>query len=190
MNPIWMVIWAYLALAAQVGLGPLLEIKTRFGFVQPQFILILAVVVGLSSTMSTTYLAWALFGLALDLIHSYVHAGGGSFVVIGPYAIGYLCGAYVLAQIRSMIVRQHPLAIPFTALIVGVAIHLVVVGVFTVRQWYDPRADFSPLNALLGSLLVLLYTSGVALLGIPWWGRVMSKFSRAPKIRPGRAATR
>jgi len=161
--------FTYVALALQMGLASALQIDSRFGAVEPRFVLILAVLIALCASARTTLIAWAVLGALLDLLCTHALAESRGLTLIGPYALGYLGGGFVALQVRAGILRYHPLAFAFMVLICGAAVHLIVVGVFALRgMLYPDMPGWSGGTELLLRLCSLAYTAALgALLAIP-----------------------
>lgn len=155
------IVIAYLFMAVQVS--GVLDLPAAFGaFGRPFVVLILAVFVGLSAPPRIAMIAWGTLGLMLDLTTVWPLAGSGGVTVIGPYALGALAAGYTLLELRGMLFRQHPLTLGAMVVLCGVAMHLVVVGLFTIRQWYDPLDDWIAKEQLLTRGAGLAYTAALA----------------------------
>lgn len=155
-------ILAYLFMAVQVS-GVIDLPAGGFGaFGRPFVVLILAVFVGLSAPPRAAMIAWGTLGLLLDLTTVWPLAGSGGVTIIGPYALGCLAAGYTLLELRGMLFRQHPLTLGAMVVLCGVAMHLVVVGLFTIRQWYDPLDDWIAKEQLLTRGAGLAYTAALA----------------------------
>lgn len=150
---------AYLLLGAQVSLADVMAIDSKFGPIQPRFVLLLAVFVGLAAAPRVVMIAALVLGMLVDLTTTWPLAHGGALTLIGPYTLGYIIGAYVLLQVRSMVFRQHPLTVGAMMLVAGVAIELIVVAVFTIRAWYEPVAGWSATHELVARSLSLFYSA-------------------------------
>lgn len=162
MNWVVFAIFAYLTLALQQGLMPLLEMRVGQEHITPQLVLILAAYVGLFAPRAATIGAWVVLGLLVDLTSGYeLLDGKQQLTLIGPYTLGYLAGGYVVWQFRNMVYRRHPLSMGFLVVFCGVAVELVVVLIMTVRQTYDPLLDWSALPQLGLRGLALLYSGAV-----------------------------
>jgi len=154
-------IFAYVFLAVQNGLAPVMRLASdwQYGPVTPRLELILAVFVGLFAARGTTLAAWAIMGLAVDLLTEYPEG----LTLIGPFTLGFLAGGVILHYVRGMVLRTHPLSLAFCVFVCGLAVQLIVVAIFTVRAWYDPMPGFSGGSALLGRILGMVYTAALAL---------------------------
>ena len=155
-------IFAYLFTALQLGLSPAIAVAGRFGPVMPRLDLILVTFVGLFAAPRTTMAAWVLMGLLID-VAAPPYAGG--VTLIGPNALGYLAGAFAVLQLRGMVLRTHPISLAFCTVAAGLAVHLVVVLIFTIRSWYDPAwSGYAAVGDLTVRALGLLYTAAFSLL--------------------------
>jgi len=134
---------AYVLLAAQIAVAPAISVETPAGLIEPRFVLLLAVFVGLYAPARAAITACLILGLLLDLASTWPTSATRDLTLIGPYTLGYFAGGYVLLQTRTMLVRHHPLSIAFMMLLAGVAVQLVVVAVFEARGWYQPLEGWS-----------------------------------------------
>jgi cell shape-determining protein MreD len=151
----------YVAAVLQKGVAPLLEIPMPTGgAAAPRFELLIAVLAGLFAGPRTTVLAWALVGLAIDLLE----VPGGDTVLIGPHTLGFMVGGWVILQLRTMVLRTHPFSVAFCAVGAGLAAQLVVVAIYAIRSWYDPIPDYAATGELGLRFVSLLYTGGVAII--------------------------
>jgi hypothetical protein len=180
-NWIAFIVVAYIFEALQQGLAPAMAIRSRFGSVEPRFDLALLAMVGLFATGRLTVWIWALAGLLVDLLA--VYAGGK--LILGPNALGYIAGAYIVLQVRMLVLRTHPISLAFTVVCSGAAAMLVTVAVFSIRNWYDPLPGYSAVAALAADGLGLIYSAIVALLLAwplikiaPWLGLPTAKVRR------------
>lgn len=159
---------AYLLLSVQVALADVMSITTKFGPIQPRFVLLLAVFVGLAASPRVVMIASLALGILVDATTTWPLVDGGALTLIGPHALGYVAGGYVLLQVRSMVFRQHPLTVGSMMLVAGVAVELIVVAAFTIRAWYEPVAGWSSTHELVARSLALLYSAALGtLLAVP-----------------------
>lgn len=158
----------YLLLALQISLAPAVRIETGAGAVEPLLLLTLLTFVGLSASPRIVLIAAGVTGLFLDAVTTWQTSSSESVTLLGPNALAFMAGGLVLLQVRPMVFRQHALAYAVMILIAGVAVHLVVVGILSVRIWYDPAPGFSATGELFRRFLALLYSAAVgAGLSIP-----------------------
>ena len=150
--------------------------------VTPGLLLILAVYLALSAPATAAKWAALIIGLLVDLTTTHPLEGRpDGLVLIGPACLGYLAGAVVVLELRGLVFRDSPVALPLTVFTAGIFVHLVIVALLTLRglPWLlgEPIAAFSPALDLWYRFWHLVYSSAVALpLGFvfvlldPWWG--------------------
>lgn len=201
---------AYVLLALQLGLKGAMSFETSWGTVEPRFVLVLAAFVGLWAKPGVAMTSWGVLGILLDLTTTWAVAGSGAesaaagagevagalgtdggLTLIGPYALGYLAGGYVLLLLRSVLVREHPLTLGAMAVASGFAAHLIVVAVFTVRAWYEPLAGWSGTHELVIRLGSLLYTGVLAVAVAPVLNRMVTLMGiHVPRTATARGRTK
>ena len=153
---------AYLLLVLDVSVASAMRLEVNAGIVEPQFLLVLLVFVGLSASPSVVLLAAGVLGLLVDATTTWpTTTEHYHMTLIGPYALGYLAGATVLLQVRAMVYQHHPLAYAVMIVLAGMAVHLVVLGIFAVRLWYDPMPGFSAAGDLWLAVLTVAYSAAV-----------------------------
>ncbi|MFW5653981.1 MAG: hypothetical protein ACOC0P_08030 [Planctomycetota bacterium] len=155
----------YFLLAFEVGLRDSLAIGTMG--IAPSFMLVYMVFIASNARAWTAVWAALTLGLLVDLTSIYV-VGGDVRVVVGPYAIGYVAGALITIETRSVLYRRHPLTIAVQTLLAGIAVHLVVAIMLSMRQVLSrllPAADigFSTGDDLVLRFFTLLYSVGLAI---------------------------
>ncbi|MFA9478716.1 hypothetical protein ACERK3_10445 [Phycisphaerales bacterium AB-hyl4] len=158
MNWLIFIIAAYVLLALESGLRLLLQV---WG-VSPSLLLVLAVYVGLMAPSAVVPWAFLILGLLTDLQPGPVRDG----TVIGPAALGYLAGAYVVLQLRGMVFRESVLALAVLVLVVGIFVQLVYVALLTARGMgmltAEPIVGWSTPDQLAHRFVMLLYTAVAA----------------------------
>jgi len=83
------------------------------------------------------FAAWA-SGLAVDLTADYVQGAGEVGPVLGPHALGFVCGSYLVLLIRPLLLRRSVLSISVITVIFSIAASIVVMFVLHAHSWYDP----------------------------------------------------
>lgn len=157
MNWLIFALASYLFLVLQTSLGSLLTIDHA----SPDFMLILLVFVGLCAP--SRVLAWTalIIGLLVDL-----QPGPLAVPIIGPAVLGYLAGAYVLVQLRGLVFRESVITFAALVLIVGIAVQLVMVAIYTLRGFPWPLAEPVPgwvaTDQLVQRFFVLIYSMVLA----------------------------
>lgn len=157
MNWILFGLVTYVFLALQIASRNLLVIGDAY----PQLLLILLVFIGLSAP--SRVLAWAalVLGLLLDL-----QPGPITPPILGPHVIGYLAGAYVVVQLRTVLFPESVISFAALVFIAGIATHLVTIALFTARglPWplAEPVAHWSATEQLVNGFFSILYTTALA----------------------------
>lgn len=176
-------IFALVMLALEIGLRTLLAIPSaaRDG-VTPSFVLVLVVFVALSAPAIPALWAALLLGVLVDLTQPLAISGHwGDVAVVGPHALAYVVGAYIVLQIRLVVFRDSPLALAAMVMVIGLIVQVILVAIYTLRgvSWLTAAAipEFHPVPQLMWRWGVVLYS---ALLAIPlgflfqrtvsWWG--------------------
>ena len=172
----------YGLLALQIGLSDAASIDTAYGRLQPWTLLPLAVFVGMSTTPYIALAAWIICGLLLDMTTTW----STGLTLIGPNALGYLAGGYVLLQFRTMLIRRHPLALASMTLLCGIGVQLIVVAIMSFRGIYELQPDWTGSSQLLLRGLNLLYSAGLAFALAPIFNGLspLMGFQNAAKIGP------
>jgi rod shape-determining protein MreD len=154
-------------LAAVLDTSNLMDLFTLrgLGSLTPSLTAIVAVFVALFAPKTIAlWAAWCL-GLLADLCPP------NETVVIGPYTLGYVFGAYAVVQVRTLVFRRRVLTVAVLTVVCLVAVGVVSVGLGTLRSWYPgapaPWADFRPLPELGRSLGIAVY-SGLFALPVGW----------------------
>ncbi len=166
MNWLVFVITSYLFLLLQMGLKPLLGIPDAYG-ASPNFLLILAVFVGLSAQTKTV--AWGM--LTLGILANLIPGPEVSGTILGPVALGYLAGAFAILQLRTLVFRESVISLAIMVFFVGIIIQLVTVMLYTGRGLplflNEPIPNWSAIDELFQRFWELLYSAVAAVpLGI------------------------
>jgi len=166
MNWLVFAITSYIFLLLQVGLTPLLGIPDARG-VSPDFLLILAVYIGLLAPTKTV--AWGM--LTLGILANLLPGPEPTGPILGPEALGYLAGAFAILQLRTLVFRESVLSLVIMVFVVGIFIQLVTVALYTGRGLPfllgSPIPHWSASDQLVHRFLELLYSVVIAIpLGI------------------------
>ena len=175
-------IFAYVFWAMSQGLSGLFIISTGTGDVAPRFELILAMFVSLFAPGRVALAAWGIMGFCVDLL-SVNHDGA---ILVGPYTLAFLAGGITVLQVRTMVLRTHPLSHGFAVFCSGIAVALVVVIIFAVRGWwYGMPEGYSSVDDLINRALSAVYTAALAVLFawplmkmVPLFGLQLSRTTR------------
>ncbi len=161
MNRAPWIISAYAALLLQAVLEPVWNL----GGTSPQPLLILMVFLAQCGPANPALLSALIFGILTDVLsRPYPQAG----VILGPYAVGYVVGAYAVLQLRNLLFRNSVLALVVMTFAAGLFVELVAVALLALRGLgflaADAPPDFTALASLGRGMLGVIYTT---LLAIP-----------------------
>ncbi|MBL1217671.1 MAG: hypothetical protein D8M59_09270 [Planctomycetes bacterium] len=174
MNWITFLILAYLFAGFDLGLHDLLAVRFAGGTViAPSFVLVLMVCYASMAPAYQTMWSALLLGLIVDLTARFSDPTGSSLIIVGPNALGFMLGAALILQMRSMMYRRHPFVMPILTLLAGIAAVILAVFLISVRHalgawsgWY-PSFTWSATTSLYDGFFIILY-SAVISLPISW----------------------
>lgn len=172
MNRIVFIVAAYAAVALEAGLAPLWSIPHGDAAAGPSLLLILTCFIALLASPVTTGWAALVLGLIAD--------ASASVPMLGPHALGFLLGAYVVLQLRSLVFRESVFTLAFMVLAAGVFAQLGAVALVATRALPITPASgvegFVAANELVDRFFDVLYTAVAAMpVGwllfrtTPWW---------------------
>jgi len=185
MNWLIFVLVTYVFLLMQTGLKSLLGMPDAQG-VSPDFLLILAVYVGLLAPAKTVAWSMLLIGILANLLPGPIAQGP----IPGPEALGYLAGAFAVLQLRTLVFRESVITLAIMVFVVGIFIQLVTVALYTTRGLPfllgDPVPAWNASKELVERFLMLLYSAAAAVpLGI-----VLIRLRSAFNFTPGQRTER
>jgi len=160
----WLVflLTAYLLTAIQEGLAPLWSIphgSPGTASASPSLLLVLVCFVALLAPGTTAGWAALVLGLIADAL--------APTPMLGPHAIGFMLGAYVVLQLRGLVFRESVLTLSFMVLTAGVFSHLAAVALIAIRALpispTDPMPDFVAANELVDRFFDVLFSAAAAL---------------------------
>tara|TARA_R110002111_G_scaffold34314_2_gene68311 strand:- start:225 stop:785 length:561 start_codon:yes stop_codon:yes gene_type:complete len=158
MNWLLFAITSYVFLLLQIGLKPLLGVPDAYG-ASPNFLLILAVFIGLSAQSKTV--AWGM--LTLGIVANLIPGPEPTGTILGPVALGYLAGAFAVLQLRTLVFRESVVSLAILVFVVGIIIQLVTVALYTGRGlpiFLDqPIPNWSAIDELFQRFWELLYSA-------------------------------
>jgi len=161
MNWLVFAITSYLFLLLQTGLKPLLGIPDAMG-ASPNFLLILAVFIGLSAQTKTV--AWGM--LTLGILANLIPGPEPTGTILGPVALGYLAGAFAILQLRTLVFRESVISLAIMVFFVGIIVELVTVMLYTGRGLplflNQPIPNWSAIDELFQRFWELLYSAVAA----------------------------
>lgn len=152
------VIFAYLTLGLELTVKRALAVgPPGAATIAPSFIIPLLVFLALSAPLVPTLWVALALGVAVDICSP---REGGGVVIIGPYALGYMAGAYFVFTMRGFM-RRHWLSMIFLSIVACMLAELVVVAMFSVRGLYS-ATEFVAWRELLRRVMSSLYTAATA----------------------------
>lgn len=158
--------WFSFAIAAWIGFGLEIGLRDMFSLrpwsPAPSFVVALLVFIAMHASQRAVLWAAVILGIIVDLTGSFTLQTGGSAVLLGPNAIGFLLGAQVVLALRGMIVSRNPLSMGVLAIAVSAVSQIVVVAFLTVHKIYSDPIDWDASRRLLDSLLSAIYTGAAA----------------------------
>jgi len=164
-------IFAYVFMVLELSVRNLLVVSAP-GAISPSFVAVLVVFIALFAPRATAlWAAWILglmMDLTIDLDHGEAWPDGP---LIGPYALGYPFGAYLLVQVRAMLLRGRALTMAVMTIIFVAAATIVAVFIYVAHGWYPSEniawADLGLLGELGRRFGEALYSGLLALILAP-----------------------
>lgn len=151
-------------IVAYVMLGLELSVKRALAIgppgaasIAPSFIVPFLVFLALSAPLVPTLWVALVLGLAVDICSP---RGASADLVVGPYALAFMAGAYFVFTMRGLM-RRHWLSVIFLSIVASILIELVVVAFFSVRGLYS-ASDFVAWRELLRRAAGSVYTGVTA----------------------------
>ena len=173
--------WAVLAIAAVLGL--VLDQSVLDGLaldrldpasarqIKPSFCGMLAVFVALGAPRMPALWACFILGMLLDLSLPLTLAPDRAFYLVGPHALGYVAGGWLVVKGKAMVFRQRPLTMGVMTFGLLLVVHVVVVILYQIRVWHPGQevcwTDGSVGGALFRRALGALY-SGLFAIPVGW----------------------
>lgn len=149
-------IMAYVVIGMEVAVKPALAVRPSGLLFAPTFIVPFLTFIALAGpTVPVLWVALAM-GAVVDL---YTDREAGNLVVLGPYALGYMAGAYLVLVMRGLMFRRSPLSMIFLSILATAIAELVVVFFFTVRALYPGPTTWSAGTELLSRMFGAGYTA-------------------------------
>ena len=165
----WVVVFvvvSVLAVAMQTSLVEWLLTLDSLGGIWPSLVGVVLVFVAIFAPRPAVL--WAAWGLGLFYDLSLAQPQG---VQIGPHALGYVFGAYLILQLRTMVFRRHLITISLMTAMFLAASGVVEVALLTVRLMFGDAslaaAEFRPVIEMLKRFGIAIY-SALAAFPIGW----------------------
>lgn len=173
--------WSVFAIAAFIVIVLQLSVREALtlhsiGSISPDLVACVATFIALFASRSSALWACWMLGLIMDLAPS---AGAVEWHLIGPNALGYTFGGYLVLQLRTMVFRRRAITTGFLTFAFLLGIAVVATFLLTIRSWYLPDTPLyhSPLGEFWQRFKIALYSGVVAIpfgwllqLTIAMWG--------------------
>lgn len=163
--------WAVFLLLAWAALGLELSLRKALSLghtgIAPSFVFCVVTVIAANAPPAKVYwLAW-IMGLLVDATFMLPTQNGADARVIGPYALSFAAGAFLIVSIRTLMYKRSPFAYGFLAIVGSLVAQLGVVAVFTVRSIMFDQLDWSVGHELWTRFASCIYTGVVMTLLAP-----------------------
>lgn len=156
-----------------LAIEPVVKEALRLGnpSASPSLVVPLVVFVALFAPGVTAYWTALILGFLVDVttLRGGLNTGGvPPIVIVGPHAIGYVAGAFLVHTVRPMMMKKNPLTIMVLSMVVAALIAVVASALLGIREmlffgsWGDGR-EYRALGDLAARLLGALYTAGTGL---------------------------
>ncbi len=160
--------FAYVFVALDTGLQQMLMVQIGKTAFAPNFTLIL--MVWIASMGPTHAVRWAalVLGLLVDLLAQYPTVDGRATIVAGPYALGFVLGAALTIQLRSLVYRKHPLITGLLTAVAGACAFVPAIFLLTMRRVVYAGLDSEHVilwvasDQLVHAFLTVIYSAVIA----------------------------
>ena len=159
--------WFVFAIIAWIGFGlelaltPVLDAGSSG--VHPSMIIPLMAFIALYAPRKQALWAAIFLGILMDLLAPMPRIDGGSVVVVGPYALGYLLATHFILAIRGMLIRRNPLTLVMISIFSSFIAQVVLIALFTARNMGSNPLIWDAGDQLFERSLSSLYTGISAL---------------------------
>lgn len=152
-------IFAFVLVVMQLSLRNVLTLQS-LKQISPDLVACLAVFVCLfAHRTSALWACWAL-GVAMDLAPT---DDDPSYFLIGPHALGYVFGGFLVLQIRTMVFRRKAITIGFMTVVFLLAASILAVFLLAVRSWYPEAQGYPALSEFWRRVLIAVYSGVMAI---------------------------
>ena len=161
--PVLVAVLGWLTLGLETGVKDDLSIWVGSVKAAPSFAVPLAVFIAICAAPTQALWTALLLGLGMDLLSPVVSSAGNNLVVLGPHALGMVVAAQFVLLTRGLVIRRNPLTMVALSIPAALMMHIVVVAIFRIRQFYSPLDNWFTLDELGARFLGSLLTGGTAL---------------------------
>ncbi len=153
---------AWIVFGLELALLPVLDAGS--GSVHPSMVIPLMAFVALYAPRKQALWSAIILGVVMDLVSPMARADGGSVVIVGPHALGFLLGCHFILTIRSSLIRRNPLTMVIISIAASFIASIVVIAIFTLRDLGTNPLIWDAGDELVQSTFSSLYTGLSALL--------------------------
>ncbi|MFK7960646.1 MAG: hypothetical protein AB8G96_08965 [Phycisphaerales bacterium] len=176
MNWTLLAVALFLSFAADVSVAHVLSFKD----VSPSFSLVLVVFLSLHAPRNAVpWIGWGA-GILMDLLSPIPHGPMGVGPLIGPHALGWCFGSYLVMLVRTMLFKRQIHTVGAMTLMFAAAASLLAVFMLALHSMYEPvavgwaeggaiRELLRRLGGGLYSALIALVLGPVLTLTLPVW---------------------
>jgi len=152
-------IFAFIVMVLQLSLRNVLTLQS-LRQISPDLVACLAVFIALFAHRGAALWACWFLGLMMDLAPT---DGDPGYFLIGPHALGYVFGGFLVLQLRTMVFRRRAVTLAFLTLVFLVAASVVTVFMLSMRSWYPGGDGFFALSEFWRRLLIAGYSAALAI---------------------------
>lgn len=153
---------AWIAFGLELALIPVLDAGSSG--VHPSMTIPLLAFISLYATRKPALWSAIILGVTMDLLSPMARTDGGSVVIIGPYALGYLLACHFILTIRGMLIRRNPLTLIVISIAGSFVAQIVVIAIFTMRDLGTNPLIWDASDQLVSRSFSSLYTGLSALI--------------------------
>lgn len=146
--------FAFILIVVQVSVRNVFTLEQLRGL-SPDLVACLVVFVALFAHRSSVLWACWILGMLMDLAPS---DRGLEYHLLGPHALGYVAGGYLILQLRTMVFRRRMITMAFLTFTCLVATALVAVSILVLRSGLYSEAVLPT-----GAFRELLFRFGIAI---------------------------
>lgn len=153
---------AWIIFGLELALLPILDAGS--GGVHPSMVIPLMAFAALYAPRKQAMWAAIILGILMDLLSPMARADGGSVVIVGPYALGYLLACHFILAIRGSLIRRNPLTLVIISIASSLIAQIVVIAIFTARDLGSNPLIWDASDQLVQRSLSSAYTGLSALI--------------------------
>lgn len=161
MNWFVFAIVTWIIFGLELALLPILDAGS--GGVHPSMVIPLLAFVSLYAPRKQAMWVAIILGIIMDLLSPMTGTTGGSTVIVGPHALGFLLACHFIFAIRGSLIRRNPLTLVIISICASFIAQIVVIAIFTARDQGTNPLIWDAGDQLIQRSLSSLYTGLSAL---------------------------